>query len=543
MFQKTISARQLMMTISAKLPENYWDNLEIQKQDLDFLHNHLFELETPMTVKELVIVLVEERIRSEQETQLKKKKAGGKIYVPKDRFKIGDELTFPALEWKRGKVTGVRPGTNPEIDDFGVLTVEMDGGDERFFAYNLADHHLNELPDASPTDDSLDPQVVVATYGSELEMKLDRAFSSDDNLVRIAGRWFPRALLVDVNVGHLNLAEAVLDMAGGEPLPTAGLLKDVELPDGVNPKLAEFSLNYALQEDTRFDEVGSAGQVLWCLQRLEPGEVQDIPEFLKYIPIDHDRAVLTDEMLELEAQLDDELSEVQTQPSEEDAEEVVISLLYPHWRTGTLPVSARLKTFFPTAYESPRVRFSLVDGETGDRMPGWVVRQHRYVFGLREWYQNKELIPGNLIRVRHGEKPGEVIVDPVSHRSTRDWVRTVIVGADGGLVFALLKQVVTAAFNERMVIAATDVDAVDQARAEALKNHQSFDKLVNIMMRELTKLNPQGHVHAQELYSAVNIIRRCPPAPLLCLLTTRNDFVHVGDLHFRLEESRGKEVS
>jgi len=311
----------------------------------------------------------------------------------------------------------------------------------------------------------------------------------------------------------------------------------------LNPKLAEFSLNYALQEDTRFDEVGSAGQVLWCLQRLEPDEVQDIPEFLKYIPIDHDRAVLTDEMLELEAQLDDELSEVQTQPSEEDAEEVVISLLYPHWRTGTLPVSARLKTFFPTAYESPRVRFTLVDGETGDRMPGWVVRQHRYVFGLREWYQNKELIPGNLIRVRHGEKPGEVIVDPVSHRSTRDWVRTVIVGADGGLVFALLKQVVTAAFNERMVIAATDVDSVDQARAQALKNHQSFDKLVNIMMRELTKLNPQGHVHAQELYSAVNIIRRCPPAPLLCLLTTRNDFVHVGDLHFRLEESRDKEIS
>jgi hypothetical protein len=332
-------------------------------------------------------------------------------------------------------------------------------------------------------------------------------------------------------------------MAGGEPLPTAGLLKDVELPDGVNPKLAEFSLNYALQEDTRFDEVGSAGQVLWCLQRLEPEEVQDIPEFLKYIPIDHDRAVLTDEMLELEAQLDDELSAVQPQPTEEDAEEVVISLLYPHWRTGTLPVSARLKKFFPTAYESPRVRFTLVDGETGDRMPGWVVRQHRYVFGLREWYQNKELIPGNLIRVRHGEKPGEVIVDPVSHRNTRDWVRTVIVGADGGLVFALLKQVVTAAFNERMVIAATDVEAVDQARAQALKNHQSFDKLVNIMMRELTKLNPQGHVHAQELYSAVNIIRRCPPAPLLCLLNTRNDFIHVGDLHFRLEESRDKEVS
>jgi hypothetical protein len=55
-------------------------------------------------------------------------------------------------------------------------------------------------------------------------------------------------------------------------------------------------------------------------------------------------------------------------------------------------------------------------------------------------------------------------------------------------------------------------------------------------MREVTKLNPQGHVHAQELYAAVNLVRRVPPAPLLALLASRPAFVHVGDLHFRLDE-------
>jgi hypothetical protein len=55
------------------------------------------------------------------------------------------------------------------------------------------------------------------------------------------------------------------------------------------------------------------------------------------------------------------------------------------------------------------------------------------------------------------------------------------------------------------------------------------------MMRELTKLTPQGHVHAQELYAALNLVRRVPPAPLFALLTNK-PFSHVGDLHFRIDE-------
>jgi hypothetical protein len=56
-------------------------------------------------------------------------------------------------------------------------------------------------------------------------------------------------------------------------------------------------------------------------------------------------------------------------------------------------------------------------------------------------------------------------------------------------------------------------------------------------VRELAKLNPQSHVHASELYANVNIIRRCPPGPILALLASRPWFVHVGDLHFRFDDS------
>jgi hypothetical protein len=510
---------------------DYWIDLQITRQDVEYLHNHLFELETPLTTRELVVVLIDERIRAERLATQQRRQAGGKSYLPKESYQVGDALIFPALNWKHGKVTGVRAGTNPEIGSFDVLTVDMENGTERLFASNLPSHDLNDQPE-TVEEEGFNSEEILRTHGNALEKKIESAFQSDDDIVRIAGRWFPRALLVDVNVGHLNLAEAVLDMAGGEPLPTSALLKDIAMPEGINPKLAEFSLNLALQDDGRFDEVGPAGEVLWCLRRLEPEEVREAPLYLRYSPIDYDRGALTPQMLKLEAQLDDELSEFEG-PLAEGVKEVTVSLIFPHLRSGTLPLSARVRPLFPTAYESPRVRFTLVDGKTKQKMPGWVVREHGYVFGLREWYKANDLMPGSLVRIRRGEHPGEVIIEAKSYR-TKDWVRTVIIGADGGMVFAMLKQSISAEFNDRMAFAIPSSEAVDQLWLQDRK--RPFEKLVADLIREMSKLTPQGHVHAQELYSAVNIVRRVPPAPLFALLASQPEFTHVGDLHFRLNE-------
>ncbi len=528
-----------MASIPLSIPADYWQNLKISKNDLEKLHNHLFESETPLSSNELVRVLVEERIRSEKAAQAEKQKANGKVFLPKETYKNGDQLSFPALDWAKGSVSAVRPGINPQYGDFDVLTVEFEGGESKLFAASLADHGLNDEPATDKEEDNLNPKLIQSSFGAEIEESLEAAFTNDEDLVRIAGRWFPRALLVAVNQGHLNLAEAVLDMAEGEPLPTMDLLKDVELPEGVNLKLAEFSLNLALQEDDRFDEVGPAGKVLWCLYRLEPENVREVPLFLRYTPIEHDRSHLTDDMLKLESQLDDELGE-SSPMSVEEAHEVTISLIYPHWRAGTLPVAPLVQPMFPTAYESPRVRFTLVDGETGDKFPGWVVREERYVSGLREWYESHELMPGSLVCIRQGKKPGEVVIEAKTHRTTKDWVRTVIVGADGGIVFALLKQTVTAEINDRMAFALPAIDAADQLWDPSTQKKRQFDKIVISVMRELTKLNPQGHTHAQELYAAVNILKRVPFAPLMSLLASRPDeFEHVGDLHYRLGEEEG----
>jgi len=513
-----------------KLPNDYWTSLQVTPKDVENLHTYLFEHETPLTSGDLASEFVESRIRQERKAIEKNRKGSGKNFLPKDKYVIGDELVFSALDWKHGTVTAVRAGTNPEVGEFDVLTVRMNDNTTRMFAAGLETHALNEVKASTPESDEVSAAEILQHHGDGIETKLESAFYADDELVKIAGRWFPRALLIDVNELQLNLAEAVLDMSGGEPLPTEALMKDIELPEGVNSKLAEFSLNYALQDDDRFDEVGPAGQVLWCLRRLEPEYVREIPPPLRYFEINHDRSALNDEMVMLEEQLDDELTPHSEDEVQDEVEAITVALIYPHLRAGTLPMSARARKLFPTAYESPRVRFTLVDGKTGQKIPAWVVREHGYVFGLREWYKAHQLIPGSLVEVRKGENPGEVIVEVKSQRSSKDWVRTVMVGTDGGFVFAMLKQPITAEFNDRMVIHVPDFKVLDPV----WEKKRSFEDLVLIVMRELSKSNPQGHVHAQELYSAVNLVRRVPPAPLFSLLETSPSFNHVGDLHFRV---------
>src|SRR5512145_2084195 len=121
---------------------DYWTDLQIIQQDVEFLHNYLFEHETPLTARELVEVFVNERIRAERLATQQRRQAGGKTYLPRESYQVGDDLIFPALNWKHGKVTAVRPGANPEIGLFDVLTVDLGNGAERLFASNLPDHSL-----------------------------------------------------------------------------------------------------------------------------------------------------------------------------------------------------------------------------------------------------------------------------------------------------------------------------------------------------------------------------------------------------------------
>jgi hypothetical protein len=523
-----------MVVSPFSLHEDYWNTFNLQEEDVEFLYNYLLEKEIPLTSRELTEALVKERIHREMQAIERQRSSKGDLYLPKEHYRSEQQLVFPAFGWKQGRVLNVRPGRNPELGEFEVIQVALEDGEQKELAAGLENHALNTPPDLTQVDASLDVRQVLKIYEDDLIMNLEAELEKNADFVRIAGRWFPRTLLVDINAGHLNLAEAVLDMAGGGPLPTSALIEQIGLSTAVNPKLVEFSLDLALQEDPRFDEVGPAGEVLWFLQRLEPGEVNQPPVHLRYSEIEYDRSLLTPAMLELEKVLDDELSPLGGKFSQDEVE---IRLIYPHWRSGTLPLSARMRHLFPTAYETPHIRFMLVDGVSGKKFPGWVVRPKRYVFGLKEWYDEQGVMPGSQVWVRRGQRSGEVVVRCEGRRSSRDWIRTLLVGSDGGIVFAMLKQAVSVAYDERMGIAVPDPEAVDLVWQRMQKERTPFERVVVNTVRELAKLNPQSHVHASELYAAVNVLRRCPPGPILSLLASRSWFVHVGDLHYRFDDS------
>ena len=522
------------------LNADFWLAGDVTPDDLEFLQTHLFEEETPLTTRDLMRVWVQKRLQNWRESLLREQRGDALVYKPEKTFRPDDNLAFPALKWQKGKVVSVRAGHNPDLEPFNVLEVQMEDGKTRYFAAGLKEHALNDTSALGEENASINLDAILASHGVLIEKRLDEALKNEPGLVRIAGRWFPEALLVDITVGHLNLAEAILDMAGGEPLPTDALLSELDLGD-YNPNLLAFSLNYALQEDPRFDEVGPAGQVLWCLRRLEPQEVQETPPYLRYDAPDVNQDLLTDEMRQLVTLVDDELCEG---PAEHDPQdEVTISLIYPHWRSGTLPLSYRLRHFFPTAYESPRIRFMLVDAESGKKMPAWVVRERGYVFGLKEWYEEKGIIPGSQVKIMRGDAPGEVKISTHSHKSSREWIKTVLVGADGGVVFALLRQIVSTTLEDRMAIAVPDVSAIEVLWQDTARNDRDMERLVVHIMAQLTKLYPQGNIHAQELYAAVNVIRRVSPLDLLALMAASDKFKYVGDLYFRLDEALLEDVA
>jgi len=516
------------MTIS----NDFWENYQISDKDLEDIYNYLLETETPLDKFDITKFIINQKIAEQERILLVESSKAGDHYLPEKSYSVGDKLVFPAKGQLSGLVKAVRDGINPDYPELQVIEVETVTGEHLSFASNLKDHKLNNpLPIEKNT--LLDTAHVFNEYGQSIADNLSLSLEDNPDLICIARQYFPRALLFDISIGPLNLCEAVLEMAGGGPLSTAELIRQIELPISNNIKLTEFSLNYALEQDGRFDEVGPAGVTLWFLKRLEPLEVQNPPFTLNYIGRLPENTDSIPNLEELNNLVDDELELLQP---EHDSDEITISVSYPHWRAGTLPLTERNKNIFPTAYETPRVKFDFHDSSSHQNFSGWVVRPKHYVYGLRNWYEQQGVIPGSFITIRKSTNPGEVNIKTTKSKNSRDWIRTVLIGTDGGIVFALLKQVINCTYDERMAIMIPDVNSLDQIWTSN-KFKQPIEKVVLTIMRELGKLNLQNQIHAQELYSAVNIIRRAPPSVILSVLHSQSWAHHLGDLYFKLDEN------
>lgn len=504
----------------------YWADFRVTDEDLEYLSNLLLEREVPLPLDALAQALVAFRCQREEE-RIAAELSKGTLYLPRSAYQIGETVVFPALEYATAEVVGVREGQNPEYGAFRVIQVEFPNGHRREFAAELNEHPLNE---ASQGQDAVlrSPDDLYAQYGSKVRAALNARLETEPAFIRLAGHWFLKDLLVRISAGQLNLAEAVLDMAGGGPLPTEALIGNLDLPREVNPQLGIFSLNYALQEDERFDEVGPAGEVLWYLRRLEPPEVLDPPLRLCPRTLEYDHRLLDETMLNLERWLDDEWSDLVASPEVGGA--VTAVLTYPHRRSGTLPLSPRLSGVFPTG-RTHRIRFIFRDGETGEEIPGWVVRERRFVYGLLGWYERYQIPVGAYLDIERAKEPGVVIVRRRPTRPRREWVRVASV-ENGRLRFELIPHLLSCEYDELMVIATENLLGLDAVEKRVREEQLSLKGVISEIFPELAKLSPQGTVHAATLYSAVNVAMRVPPGPVLSTLVIDERYVSVGDSYW-----------
>lgn len=514
--------------------ETYWtDDFQVTGDDIEYLFNLFLDTETPLSLRDLTVKLIESRLVQEQ-NRIERQIQQGDIFQPKNSYAVGQHVVFSALDFHVGEVIGKRTGNNPDYGDFEVLKVKFDDGVIREFASDLATAHILNIDDENPLLSPQDSNTILRQHGRAIAKKLKARFAEEDDLVYLGGRWFLKSLLADVEIGHLHLAEAVLFTLNGGPLTTEGIyeqIKEVWSDGNVNPRLRIFSLDYALQRDSRFDEVGPAGQVLWFLHEMEPEAVKKVPLPLQYEPIPYSNAHITDEMYETILDIDDELSPIEFEDENEDEDEVEITLTYPYRRTGTLPLTARLQHLFPTAFETTRIKTTLVDEQTGEEIPGWVVREQGYVYGLEEFYRKYQIPIGAYVTVRRHEDPSKLIIDFRNRRPRTENIR--LARPEGNLVkFENHKRSIGAEYDDLMIFGIEDLAGLD-----VLWQRYRQTPIAEIMRRlipELARLSPQQSVHLKTLYSAVNLLRRCPPSPIFATLVENPDFAHVAGPYWRM---------
>ena len=518
---------------------SYWQQqFTLSRKDVQFLYGLVLDGGRPMSEALLARRLIERHVKQEEET-IRAELSKGVVYQPQETHPVGEDLIFPAMDYAHGTVVGTRLGRNPDYGEFTVIQVRFDGENEiREFASQLHGEHALQRGDndedlLAPSD-LVSPDELYEQYGEYVEVEMSATLEEQEEFVSFRTDWFLRDLLVDVDLGYRNIAEALIEIKG-RPLTTAEFLPDMDLPAEVPEEIRVFSLNHSLDEDRRFDNVGDRGRDIWYLRRLTPQAVITPPSRLEIEYVPYSRPRIAEELLLIEREIDDEGSGEEIMGPSRPLYKTALALIYPHWRAGTLPLTVRTRGLFPESanHHSPVV---LVDGQSGDRMQGWVVHEHGFVYGLAEWYKRYELPVGTYIKLERTRDPRIIHVDFEPRRLKRLWSKVAVADGDR-LTFQARKVPVACEYDDFLTIGEDDPAAIDRLWEES---HARRDTLLQILQRivpELLKLSPQSTVHAKAIYSAANVLKRTAPGPIFALLSSEPCFVSMGGGYWTFDET------
>lgn len=520
--------------------EAYWETeFEITDADVEFLYSYFGEHGSPCTVDELAVALVDRHYHLEKK-RLAQEVERGPLYRPRERYQIGQELVFSAFDYTVGKVVAVRPGRNPQYGPFEVIRVELEGGRgaREFASAFIPSHPLNYVQGFVPESErgELSAEQIYALYQGPIRSKVEAALEADEEIVRSDGKWFLRSLMPEVHVGHLNIAEAMIVMAQ-RPLTTRELLQEMDFAAGSRGPAQEFALEVALQGDERFDSIMVGGEQKWFLYSLEPKAAIEVPWVLRPAYPLRRGLYLLGELIEFVKEIRDELDEVPESSAEtlspteaslraEVAKSVSFPLNYPHWREGTLPLTSQIRQFLPAGSGSRYPLIFVLDH--GQRsVPGWVLLDHRYAWGLGEWYRQQGLPVGAYVTVSRAEEPFTLSVSYDRRPRRGEWVKEAKV-IDGAISFEMQRRAYTCHYDRQLLLHPAEDPALDALRQKLANEKPPLADLMLVVIPELLKLSSQGVFHAKTLYAAVNVLRRTGAVPIFAELSRRACFDPVG---------------
>lgn len=382
----------------------YWQNFELMDGELEYLSELLIEEESPLTVQGLAHRLIQKRVE-EEKAVWEDRKAKGVTYQPREAYVDGDRLVFPALDDAAGSVIGVRSGRHPDYAPFDVIQVRMEDDSEiREFAANLSHPHalnfidVDEAPDLTLDDMSRLSETLYERYGQYVTPVLLDKMRESPEFVSFGEEWFLRGFLLPIEGGHLNLAEAVLDLAAGFSTVDE-ILRILEMPEQSGRAVQIFSLNYALgtDEQERFKFAGTERRMEWCLPKVTQTKALRFGRGPKDISQDH----VLDDVVEIVA---DATSRAEgTQPVKRWSH----VLTFYDWYWGHLPYDKGAKELLvgPLLEGQLCVRLRLQFAGSDQAFPVVLYYPRERELGwwggaeLREFFEAQELAPGATIGV------------------------------------------------------------------------------------------------------------------------------------------------
>jgi len=521
---------------------SYWiEDFSITEADIDEIYNVLLDATTPVPTSELAKVVIRSRVGAE-ERQLRKAMAKGKLYQPREEYKIGATLIFPALGFQTGEVIGQRKGQNPMHGAFKVIEVKMEDGRIKEFAAALSSEHKLNLPAGTDLwqvwtaqQESSD---LVEEYGDIVAAAIEANLRENEDAVRFPEGWVLSSSLADVNIGHLNITEALIEVKG-EPVTAEEIIAELDLPEDILPEIKVLSLERRLFADERFRRVETGNGVRWFLARLLPEAVAKMPSELAYTPISYDHDQLDVNQRQLEWEVGDEWSEIGAPTAPPETVDMPSSritarqvLIFPHYHARTLPYNQRIAAILPQ-FKANIGMITFIDGRWGNRFNAWVVKDGRYIAGLDKWYEEHKILVGTLALIEGTDTPGEYRLDVKPKRMKREWVRTASVEQDN-LVFEMKKQEINSEVDDYIVLGLHQEEAIVDLARKIDWESVTVESIVHHLVQELAKLSPQGTVHAKSVYSAFNLLRRCPPGPILAALSDGSRYRNAGDNYYAL---------